>query len=392
MRLKSFHDFLVSLSRLERRFEFLFRAWFDRLFRAPLGGLVQFFINIQRRNEGLGLAEERKIPDEDQHIREIIDTMRAYMKRKYQPGTFQRAGNTKLHGLVRGTVTILGDLPGHLRHGIFVEPKSYPAWVRFSGPGPDSPKDIDDVGFVSMTIKIMGVPGPKLLDDEKLTQDLLCICTPTFVRPDCRANSKLQAWILDEMPLWYFANPRDLHFLDFWMQALWNKTQSNPLGEPYFSCVPYLLGPGQAMQYSFHPRTKVYRRIPRLPLRPPDNYLRDNMVRTLAEHDVDFDIKVQAQTDPFRMPIENAAVLWPERLSPRITAATLHIPKQSFDSPAQRAFQDNLSYNPWHCLPEHRPLGNQSRTRLSLYSELAKFRQLMNRKPHLEPTGDETFE
>ena len=86
------------------------------------------------------------------------------------------------------------------------------------------------------------------------------------------------------------------------------------------------------------------------------------------------------------------AVRWSERLSPPIVAATLHIPRQSFDSPAQRAFVGNLSYNPWHSLPEHRPLGNQSRTRLRLYSELSRFRQQMNATPHIEPTGDEVFE
>lgn len=56
-----------------------------------------------------------------------------------------------------------------------------------------------------------------------------------------------------------------------------------------------------------YPRFKVYRHIPRLPLRPPDNYLCDNMVRTLSEQDVDFDFMLQLQTDAFRMPIENAA-------------------------------------------------------------------------------------
>ncbi len=176
------------------------------------------------------------------------------------------------------------------------------------------------------------------------------------------------------------------------MQSLWNKTQSNPLGERYWSCVPYLLGDGQAMMYSVYPRSKVYRHIPRLPFTPPDNYLRDNMVRTLAEQDVEFDLMLQLQTDPFRMPIENAAVRWPENLSPFVPAARLHIPRQKFDSPAQLAFASNLSYNPWHCIAEHRPLGNQSRARRRLYFELSQFRQRMNKTPHVEPTGNEVFD
>jgi hypothetical protein len=237
----------------------------------------------------------------------------------------------------------------------------------------------------------MNVPGDKLLDDEKHTQDFLTICTPTFVTPDTRANAKLQKWILAGRPLFYFTEPGDSHLLDGLMQSWWNKTQSNPLGERYWSCVPYLLGEGQAMMYSLYPRSRVYRHIPRLPFRPPDNYLRDNMVRTLAKQDVEFDVAVQLQRDPFRMPIENAAVRWPEELSPFIPVARLHIPQQRFDSPAQLAFANNLSYNPWHCLPSHRPLGNQSRARRRMYKELSEFRQRVNGTPHMEPTGDETF-
>ena len=92
------------------------------------------------------------------------------------------------------------------------------------------------------------------------------------------------------------------------------------------------------------------------------------------------------------MPIENNAVLWPERLSPRVSVATLRIPKQKFDSPAQIAFARRLSYNPWHCIAEHRPLGNQSRARRRMYYELSKLRHDMNGVPHYEPNGDETFD
>jgi hypothetical protein len=155
--------------------------------------------------------------------------------------------------------------------------------------------------------------------------------------------------------------------------------------------VPYLLGDGQAMQYSMWSRLKTRTRVPRLPLRPPDSYLREAMVETLARQDVEFDILLQVQTDPHRMPIENNAVFWPTRLSPRVPAAVLRIPRQKFNSPAQFEFSRVLSYNPWHCLPEHRPLGNQSRARLRMYKELSTLRQTMNRVEHYEPNGNETF-
>jgi hypothetical protein len=91
------------------------------------------------------------------------------------------------------------------------------------------------------------------------------------------------------------------------------------------------------------------------------------------------------------MPIENNGVLWPTKLSPRVPAAVVRIPKQTFDSPGQLDFARVLTYNPWHCIAEHRPLGNQSRARKRMYSELARLRQEMNKVEHYEPTGDETF-
>ena len=209
--------------------------------------------------------------------------------------------------------------------------------------------------------------------------------------PDVRANAQLQRISLQNAPSFYFINLHNSHVLDFIMQGLWTKTQSSPFEAPYFSCVPYLLGEGQAMQYSFWPKWEKRTPIPRLPLRPPDDYLRQAMVRALNAGGVEIDFRVQLQTDPFLMPIENAAVLWPERLSRRVSVATIRIPRQTFDSPAQINFEKKLSYNPWHCIPEHRPLGNQSRARKKMYLALATYRQEMNAIPHYEPTGDEVF-
>ena len=244
---------------------------------------------------------------------------------------------------------------------------------------------------MSISVKLMGVPGPKLMDEEKYTQDFFGVSPPTFVTPDVRANAQLQRHSLQNAPTFYFINLHQPHLLDFIMQGLWIKTQSSPFEAPYFSCVPYLLGEDQAMEYSFWPKWEKRTPIPRLPLRPPDDYLRQAMVRTLNERDVEIDFRVQLQTDPFLMPLENAAVLWPERLSPRVSVATIRIPRQTFDSPAQINFEKRLSYNPWHCIAEHRPLGNQSRARKRMYLALATFRHDMNRIPHYEPTGDETF-
>jgi hypothetical protein len=385
-------DALLKAVQLERRIDPFIRPAFDAVLRDPIARLVTYLINLQRPNEGLTLAEERPLPDEEAHLQSIIDTFTQQMSRLWRPGGFERGGNTKTHGIVRAELIVHEGLPAQLRHGIFAEPRSYRAWVRFSGPGPYVTPDIDDVGFMSISIKLMGVPGPKLMDEEQLTQDLFGVSTPTFVTPDTRANADLQKWSLKNAQVFYFLNLRRPHLLDAIMQGLWTKTQSSPFEAPYFSCVPYLLGEGQAMQYSVWPTSRTRTPIPRLPLRPPDDYLRQAMVSALDQGDVELDFRIQLQTDPHLMPIENAAVLWPERLSPRVSVATLRIPRQKFDSPAQLAFAKRLSYNPWHCIPEHRPLGNQSRARRRMYWELSKLRHDMNQMPRYEPNGDEVFD
>ena len=92
-------------------------------------------INLTRRDDGLGLAEERTQPGEDEHLQAIIDQFTAQMRALWEPGWFERGGNTKTHGIVRGEFTVRDDLPEHMRRGIFAEPKTYRAWVRFSGRG-----------------------------------------------------------------------------------------------------------------------------------------------------------------------------------------------------------------------------------------------------------------
>lgn len=379
-------DVLTKLIQIERRFDPLVRPAFDATFRDPVARLITHVMNARRTNERLALAEEKPLPGEEVFVQSVIEAFRQQMTGLWRPGKFERGGNTKTHGIVRGELIVHEGLPSHLRQGVFAEPRTFPAWVRFSGPGPYITPDIDDVGFMSISVKLMDVPGPKLMEEEQYTQDFLGVCTATFVTPDIMANAQLQRASLQNAQIYHFLNLHQSHVLDLVMQGLWTKTQTSPLEAPYFSCVPYLLGEGQAMQYSFWPTTDQRRPVPRLPRRPPDDYLRLALEGTLAQEEVTLEMRVQVQTDSFRMPIENAGVLWPERLSPRVPVATLRLPRQTLDYPAALEFARKLSYNPWHCIPEHRPLGNQSRARRTMYTALSEMRHRMNAEPHIEPT------
>src|SRR5207253_1313486 len=239
----------TRLVQLERRFDPYIRPAFDAVLRDPIARVVTAIINARRPNEHLRIAEEHPIANEDGELQSIIDSFQKQMRGLWKPGGFERGGNTKTHGIVRGEFIVHENLTPQFQRGIYAKPQTFRCWVRFSGPGPYITPDIDDVGFMSISIKLIGVPGPKLMDEEKFTLDMFGVSTPTFVTQDTKANAHLQKWSVKNAQIFHFVNFEQPHILDMIMQGLWTKTQSSPFEAPYFSCVPYLLGEGQAMQY-----------------------------------------------------------------------------------------------------------------------------------------------
>jgi hypothetical protein len=78
---------------------------------------------------------------------------------------------------------------------------------------------------------------------------------------------------------------------------------------------------------------------------------------------------VQLYRDPTATPIEDSTVLWPDDASPPIVGARLVIERQDVasDRGAIAAFVEKLSFDPWHALVEHRPLGAMMRARNHAY-------------------------
>lgn len=383
-----FNNFIISLVALEHRVDPYFRDAFNWLFQRPTVEVTQWLMRLFHRNPETRLCEEILLPEEEAIASAITDAMARFTQREYEGRIAERAGNTKTYGVVRAEFHVLEDIPATYKHGVFSQANSFPAWIRFGGPGPMSPPDVQDSGILSIGIKLMGVPWEKLFPDEKATQDFTGISSPTFTTPNIMENLKLQRQIYARTPVFYFVNPLDSHYLDMIMQGIYARMNTSPLEVRYWSCVPFLLGEGQAMKFSVRPCSN---RKTKIPWNPPDDWLRQSMTKTLSQTDAEFDFCIQLQTNPKRMPIEDASIEWPERLSRFVPVAKIIIPRQEFTSPEQLAFARQLSFNPWHAISEHRPLGNQNRARRLIYSELSRLRQSMNREPHVEPTGTETF-
>ena len=158
----------------------------------------------------------------------------------------------------------------------------------------------------------------------------------------------------------------------------------HPFEVSYFSTVPYRFGDEtRAVKYAVIPSKKN-----KLEYTDKTNkdFLRANMAATVFQHEIVYNFFVQFQTDPEQMPIEDPTVVWD---SPLIKLATIRIPTQVFDTPERNELGDNLSFNSWHCLPEHRPLGNFNRVRRKIYDALYDFRnkhnQVKEKVPHPGP-------
>ncbi|MDP8908382.1 MAG: catalase family protein [Chloroflexota bacterium] len=379
---------LFGFARIVRR-QTGIRATFDLTLERPMRGIVQWLKNLFRPNMHLAIAEELRSSDEDSTTQEIIDVFTRNLHRRYITRRYERGANAKTYGVVRAEFQVLPGLPDALAKGVFREPRTYRAWIRVADTGSVLTPDPEHVGVVGMGIKLMSVPGPKLLADEIHTQDFTLIGVRSFTARDTAGMARLQTSILNYRPAFYFFNPLyPGRILDFIMQALDSRLLGSPLECQLFSCTAFLHGTGQAVHYSVRPTSQ--RRTP-IPEFPSDNYLREAMIRTLRREDVYFDFMVQLQKDPHRQPIEDASIEWKESETPFVPVAKIRIPKQEFSTLAQLQFADSLTFTPWHCLAEHRPLGEINRSRKALYQETARLRQQMNGARHYEPTGDETF-
>ncbi len=340
------------------------------------------------------LGQEYVPANEAQVIQEIERISLDLLRADYQPHTrpAKRDAHAKHHGCVRAEFTVESDLPEYLKVGVFQAPRSFHAWVRLSNGARYTQNDGkgDTRGFA---IKLLGITGDKVLDAERHaeTQDFTLVNHPVFAIRNAADYLELFHWREkgEKAILRFFFpsfNPTQWRLHEFGISREINaKKISSPLGIQYWSMVPYQLG-SQAVKYMVKPRS-ISPAIATPPKSP--HYLHDTMVSHLAAREAVFDFFVQVQTDPATMPVEDPTMRWDEAQSAFKKVATLTIPAQSFDSVEQMQFCENLSYTPWHALPEHRPLGGINRVRRVVYEASARFRHDLNGSPYREPTEAE---
>ena len=295
-------------------------------------------------------------------------------------GPTLRGFHAKLHAGLAAEFQVLDDLPPHARFGVFKEPKTFPALVRFSNGRPDSGPDRRPEPR-GIAIKLIGAPGPKLLpgQEDAVTQDFLA--TSHSVTSTVRNARQFIAFIRAERK--GFALPFAL------ARAVGGREAVRILGalartvalskvrsmatEQFSSTAPIKLGPF-AVKFTVQPAAGTGAAA-RRPL--TENFLRDELADRLREGDLVLDFVVQFYVDEDRTPIEDTSIPWKTEDSPPLTVARVRIPKCDLDDPRVRQLSEEvnrLSFSPWHATEDHRPLGSVMRARRIAYQESSAFR------------------
>lgn len=371
-----------------------FWLWLGRL----LGKVLLFLIVIGLLGWAAGeayyswkfsgpVSSEEEIPaDEAELTQGIIEDAIRVVEQHRDNTRVMRDAHAKAHGCVKARFTVLPDLDPALRQGVFSEPgKTWQAWMRLSNGNayPQFDRVRDARG---MAIKLLDVPGKKLLETPASAgnQDFVMFNHSVFFVRDVaeyKLNFAAQADGKKVLAFFPSLDPRtwELRHLFIALQTL-SPAPESPVATTYSSVAPFKLG-NHAIKYRVipDPQSCPPYELPAQNTALP-NFLRNALYQQLSLDRVPacFALQVQRQNPDHYMPIEDTSVEWSEAIAPFETVATIKVPAQDFDSREQNLFCDNLSFNPWHALPEHRPIGGINRLRKAVYEAVSVYRHERN--------------
>lgn len=318
-----------------------------------------------------------------------------------QEGHAHRAVHAKGHALLRGRFRVADGLAPELRQGLFAAPGEYHALVRLSSPPAEQLPDTVSTPR-AMAVKILDVAGPRVAGgDEQHSQDFLMVNGPAFNTPGIRGflrSARLLAATTERMPRTKQVISATLrgteaaleavggHSASF--KALGGEPQHHPLGETFFSQVPFRYG-AYIAKFSWVPVSPDLVALTGQPLASEPDTQRDAVAAFFAQPAAvaEWELCVQLCRDLEKMPIEDASVAWPEEISPYLPVGRLRVEAQASWSSASESEEDSLAFSPWHALAAHQPLGNLNRARRVVMAASRSFRSQCNRCPIHEPSG-----
>ncbi|MEY8246836.1 MAG: hypothetical protein RPT11_00490 [Bermanella sp.] len=349
------------------------------------------------------LGEEIIPPGEQQIISDISELLIHKLNEQYQGETFLRDTHPKANACLHGTFTVNKDIDPAFQHGVFQPGASHPLWMRLSNAVEEVTSDYDK-DFRGLAMKLTQVNGERVSmsalpivqgkrqllshGDERHTQDFLFLGHDAFFAADPQDFFEFFSGSLAKFAL--------THPQGIWNIIAGEQRVVTPLDIKWNSVTGYALGDKKedgayenVVRYAMQTCT-VNGGAPADKNKP--DYLSENLAKQLSGDGRGcLDFYIQRQLDADAMPVENALVAWDQTLSPFIKIARIDIPPQVFTSQAQKDFCENMSFNPWHSLVQHKPLGGINRARRQVMKDISDERLRHNGVSRFEPNGLERF-
>jgi hypothetical protein len=319
--------------------------------------------------------------DEADDIQRVVQALKLILARsQVKSGQFRADVHVKTHGYAAAEFRVLPNLPDELAQGLFEIDAIYPALVRFSNSSSEAQADAIPDGR-GMSIKVLKVEGDTVSVDEQKgsSQDFVMINHPVFFARNVKDLLRLEQVLVqaDDNTLatlqgaltggdW---NPLHWHWREMLSVArIAGQLPAHPASYTYFSMSPIRYG-NYVAKYRAKPagdRRDSYLDLVKR-LGSQSDAMRLALEETLNSQEVLFEFQVQLRTSEQAMPIEDATIEWPESESPYRTVAHVLLPRQEIAPLRQQGALQQLSFNVWHALAAHRPLGGINRVRRWVY-------------------------
>ena len=324
---------------------------------------------------------ERIGATEVEDARALIETLSDKIRAEYSDGNARRDAHPKAHGCVSAQFSIDDDIPASLQVGLFQPGAGYDAIIRFSNGSPNAEGDDRNGDTRGMALKLRGVAGDKLYaePDAPDAHDFILISSPYFFVNDSHGYTEFFQIADSGRTLPLFKIP----FILGWQGSInaykmLSQKIANPLWTRYYSVTPYQLGLGddrQPVKYSARPCVAREQTVPE---DAGKDFLRGALRDSLSDGPACMEFMIQPRGDA-DLDVEDVITPWSEEAAPFVRVAKITINQQQFDTPDQNAACEARSYNPWHALPEHRPLGTVNRMRRVVYEAISDLRHEMNK-------------
>ena len=324
-------------------------------------------------------------------------------------GRAVRGAHAKSFGLAKAEVEILADLPAPYAQGVYAKPGRHGALIRFSSTSGHLGTDAQLGPGLGFAIKIFGVTGPKLVEDEpdSNTFDLVLKNNPIFISNTAKHYlfiedilNKAQDYLargsagFHELLADILTGKGKLRQQDWAWDELFafvrTATQTpvrNPLLTTFWTMGAVRHGDHVAkirVAPAAGSATQVIHRD--LDLSSGPEVFHPTLVDELRARAFDFDLQVQLCADLTAMPVNVLTVEWSEKLSPFVTVGRVRLPRQDISGPENFEKGDALAFNQWRVTADHRPLGEIMNVR-RIYAASAKVRRTLNHQPQIEPTS-----